>query len=57
MLSAKISREFKSGGISIPYILIRLDGLEIHITLTNLNIDVRMLAQGYCAAIISLSLL
>ena len=37
--------------------LIRLDRQEIHIALSNSDIDVRILAQGYCAAIVSLSLL
>ena len=37
--------------------LIRLDCLEIHIALSNPNINVRILAQGYCLAIVSLSLL
>ena len=38
--------------------LIRLGRLEIHIALSNPNIDVRILAQGYCVAIVySLSLL
>ena len=31
--------------------------VEIHATLLNSNVDVRILAQGYCVAIISLSLL
>ena len=36
--------------------LIRLGRLEIHIALSNPNIDVRIFAQGYCVAIVSLSL-
>ena len=31
-----------------------LGRLEIHITLSNPNIDFRTLAQGYCVAIVSL---
>ena len=35
--------------------LIRLDCMEIHMALANpANIDVRILAQGYCVAIVSL---
>ena len=34
-----------------------LGHVEIHITLSNSKIDVGILAQGYCVAIISLSLL
>ena len=52
MLSAKISRGFKNGGISTP--LIRLGRLEIHIAHSNPNIDVRIFAQNYCVAIIAL---
>ena len=38
--------------------MILLDRLEIHIALSYpANIDVRILAQGYCFAIVSLSLL
>ena len=37
--------------------LIRLGPQEIHIALSNPNIDVRILAQGYCVAIVSFSLL
>ena len=36
--------------------LIRLGRLEVHIALSNPDIDVRILAQGYCVAIVSLSL-
>ena len=55
MLSAKISREFKNNGISNPPIR-RLGRLEVHIALSNRNIDVQILAQGYCFATVSLSL-
>ena len=34
-----------------------LGRLEIHIILSNPNIDFRTLTQGYCVAIVSLSLL
>ena len=34
--------------------LIRLARLEIYIALSNLNNDVRILAQSYCVAIVSL---
>ena len=34
--------------------LIRLGSLEIHIALSHLNIKVRIFAQGYCVAIVSL---
>ena len=37
--------------------LIRLGRLEVHIALSNPNIDVKILAQGYCFATVSLSLL
>ena len=37
--------------------LIRLRRLEFHIALSNPNIDVRIFAEGYCVAIVSLSLL
>ena len=37
--------------------LICLGHLEIHVALSTPNNDVRILAQGYCVAIISLSLL
>ena len=46
MISAKLSRA-----------LIRLGRLEIHIAISNPHIDVRIFAQSYCVAIISLSLL
>ena len=36
---------------------IRLGHLIIHIAFSNSNIDVRILGQGYCVAIVSLSLL
>jgi len=32
-----------------------LGRLQIHITLSNPNVDVRIFAQGYCVAIINLS--
>ena len=52
MLSAKISRaEYPLRP------LICLGRLEIHVALSTLNNDVRILAQGYCVAIISLFLL
>ena len=34
----------------------RLGRLEVHIALSNRNIDVQILAQGYCFATVSLSL-
>ena len=37
--------------------LIRLGRLEIHFSASNPNIDVRILAQGHCVVIVSLSLL
>ena len=52
-LSAKISSEFKNSGLSYPS-LIHLGHLEIHIALSNPNIDVRILVHDYCAAIVSL---
>ena len=55
--SAKILREFTEIAEHPPHQLIRLGSLEIHISLSNLNIDVKILAQGYCVAIVSLSLL
>ena len=58
MLSEKISRElsFKIVEYSLHQLL-RLGRQEIHIALSNLNTDVRILAQGFCVAIVSLSLL
>ena len=56
MLSAKMSREFKKAEYPVPQ-LIRLGRLEIHIALSNPNIDVRILGYCYCVAIVSLSLL
>ena len=40
-----------------PHQLIHLGRLEIHIALSNPNIDVRILAHGFCVAIVSPSLL
>ena len=52
------SREFKIRGISTPSIVhLGLGRLEILIALSNPNIDVRILCQGYCVAIVSLSFL
>jgi len=59
-LLAKISRELKKKKQIADYQLhklIRLGCQEIHIALSNPNIDVRILAQGYCVVIVSLSLL
>ena len=56
MNSAKMSREFEKVEYPVQQ-LIRLGGLEIHITLLNSNIDVRILGHCYCVAIFSLSLL
>ena len=56
MLSAKISREFKNSAMSTSLIR-RLGHLEIRIAHSNPNIDVRIFAQNYYVAIISLSLL
>ena len=44
MRSEKISREFNNNPL---HQLIRLGHLEIYIFLSNPNIDVRILAQGY----------
>ena len=41
----------------MQFLLIRLDPPQIHIALSNANIDVRILAQGYCIVIVSISLL
>ena len=57
MLLTKISREFKNGGISTPTLLICLGHLEIHVALSTPHNDFRILAQCYCVAIVSLSLL
>ena len=51
MLSAKISRQ------KALHQLIRLGLPEIHIAVSNPNIDIRILAQGHFDAIVSLSLL
>ena len=50
MFAAKISRELKNSGIYLRHQQIRLGRLEIHIVFSNPNIDVRILAQGYCDA-------
>ena len=50
MLSAKSSEELKNTGISTK--LTRLKRLDIHIALWNPNIDIQILAQGYCVAIV-----
>ena len=57
MLSAKISRELKKITEYQLRQLVRLGGcLGIHIALSNPSIDqVRILAQDYCVAIVSLS--
>ena len=58
MLSEKISRELSFKIAEIPlHQLLRLGRQEIHIALSNPNTDVRILAQGFCVAIVSLSLL
>ena len=42
----------------MQFLLIRLiDPPQIHIALSNANIDVRILTQGYCIVIVSISLL
>ena len=56
MLSAKISREVKKYTEYPPHQMIRLGCLEVHIAISNLNIDVTILAQGYCGVIVTLSL-
>ena len=56
MLLARISREFKIAEYPLHQ-LIGVDHLEIHIALSNPNIDVGILIQGYCVAIVSVSLL
>ena len=59
MLSAKISREFKNSGTSTPSIdTFRPSRDPYRSFRSQLNIDVKILAvQGYCVAIVSLSLL
>ena len=58
MLSEKISRELSFKIAEYPlHQLLRLGRQEIHIALSNPNTDVRILAQGFCVAIVSLSLL
>ena len=56
MLSEKISTELNNSKISDPPILKRLGQPDIHMTLSNLNLDVRILFQGHWAVISSLSL-
>ena len=57
MLSAKISDgSFKKAEYPLHQ-LIHPSHLETPIALSNPNIDVKVLAQGYCVAIVSLSLL
>ena len=51
-----MSREFKRAEYP-AHQLIRQASLVIHITLLNLNIDVRILGHCYCVATISLDLL
>ena len=58
MLSEKISRELSFKIAEYPlHQLLRLGRQEIHIALSNPNTDVRILVQGFCVAIVSLSLL
>ena len=56
-LSANFIKRVKKKAEYQLHKLIRLGCLEIHITLSNPNIDERILAQGYCVVIVSQSLL
>ena len=51
-----MSREFNRAEYSVHQV-IRPGCLEIHITLLNLNIDVRILGHCYFVAVVSLDLL
>ena len=63
MLSAKISREFKNSGISTSSKFVNNNNTsgpsrDPYCSFNwNSNIDIRILAQGYCVAIFSLTLL
>ena len=53
MLSEKISRELSFKIAEYPlHQLLRLGRQEIYIALSNSNTDVRILAQGFCVAIV-----
>ena len=54
MLSEKISTELNNSKISDPPILKRLGQPDIHMTLSNLNLDVKILFPGHWAVISSL---
>ena len=57
MLSVKISREGKKYTEYPPHQMIRFGPSRGHIAISNPNMDVTILAQGYCGVIVSLSLL
>ena len=57
MCSEKISREFNNNPLLQLTHFFYLGRIEIYIFLSNPNIDVRILTEGYCVAIVSLSLL
>ena len=56
MLSVKISREFKNGGISTPSIYASRPSRD-QFPLSNLNNNVKIPTQAYCISIVTLSLL
>ena len=51
MLSAKTSKSLKIAEYPLDR-LTRLESLDILIALSNPNIDIQILAQGYCVAIV-----
>lgn len=53
MYLGKISREFKKQNMHFTNKCV--DHLEIDIALSNSSMDIRILTQGYCVVIVSLS--
>ena len=56
MLSTKILRDFKNSGISAPSIDTSMPSRDPDSSFKS-NIDARILSQGYCVSVVSLSLL
>ena len=57
VLSAEMSRKLKNSRISISSIDTSIYPLEIHVAVSNINMDVRILFQGHFVVIVSSSLL
>ena len=56
MLPQKLSVGFLNNRISTLSIALVMDRYRYRYSFTDLNLDVRILIQGYCAVIISVSL-